>query len=136
MVCSSCVALDLGRASDIKRMRYVPTAGSNLSNGDKPDVAGVFGVRSTDVNGDHVVHLEGELDLASRQLAYDACVAHKNPSVVVDLSGLTFIDCAGYGRLVTARDTLQLRGGELRLDGAIGQPARFLALVETHQPIL
>jgi anti-anti-sigma factor len=85
---------------------------------------------------DHVVHLEGELDIETRDEAYEACLGGASVSVVVDLSQLTFMDCAGYGCLVAAHRMLQLHGGSLRFRGPVGQPARLLCLLKTNQQSL
>jgi anti-anti-sigma factor len=75
-----------------------------------------------------VVVLNGDLDLCTRQIAFDACVAEQNRHVVVDLSDVAFLDCAGFGALMAARVVLQLRGGSLTMRNAYGQPLRLLAL--------
>lgn len=50
--------------------------------------------------------------------------------VVVDMAGLTFMDCAGYRELVIARLVLERRGGSLSLLAPSGEPLRLLTLVE------
>jgi anti-anti-sigma factor len=76
-----------------------------------------------------VVALAGELDLATRDVAYQACVRDQHIDVVVDLGGLTFLDCAGYGALMSARRVLLQRGGSLTLRNQTGLPARLLTLI-------
>lgn len=78
----------------------------------------------------HVVALAGELDLTSRSVVHEACSSPDLVQVVVDLSGLTFMDCAGYRALAAARADLERRGGELVLTDAVGGPRRLLALIE------
>jgi len=83
------------------------------------------------VEGDQlVVHLAGELDLASTVSVADACTHGLHRSVRVDLRDLTFMDCAGYSGLVTARNLLTSRGSTFVLLHADGEPARLLATLE------
>ena len=77
----------------------------------------------------HIVHVTGELDLASRDHLGRACIGSHHRFVIVDLAALTFMDCAGYGALVTARLTLEALRGLLTLVNAVGQPARLLELI-------
>jgi anti-sigma B factor antagonist len=61
-----------------------------------------------------VVMLTGEVDLAT----VDELVAALRPlsgRVVVDLDGLSFLDCKGIGVLVAARNRLQAGGGDLHV---------------------
>jgi anti-anti-sigma factor len=53
-----------------------------------------------------VVALSGELDIVSADFLTDALVEAVAPTVVVDLSGLTFMDCRGIGALVAARNSI------------------------------
>jgi anti-sigma B factor antagonist len=66
-----------------------------------------------------VLHVRGDLDLVSvdglrRQLA-DACLDGDPSEVVVDLTGVAFIDSTGLGVLVDARNRLVGRGRALTL---------------------
>lgn len=78
----------------------------------------------------HVVQLSGELDLATRDTAVGVCTAAEHQHVVIDLSGLTFMDCAGYGGLAAAASILERRGGSSTLIQATGEPKRLLRLIE------
>jgi anti-anti-sigma factor len=89
-----------------------------------------FSARTVSVDPGHVVEMAGELDLASRTAAILACTAPDMIDVVVDLSGLVFMDSAGYGALVGSTATLVGRGGSLRLSNAAGGPRRLLALID------
>ncbi len=76
-------------------------------------------VQPTTVGRVRVLHVRGDLDLVSvdalrRQLA-DACLDGDPPEVVVDLTGVTFIDSTGLGVLVDARTRLVGRGSTLTL---------------------
>lgn len=85
-----------------------------------------------------VVVMSGELDLATCGAAVRACVSMDHRHVVVDMAGLTFIDCAGYRELAIARLILERRGGSLSLLAPSGEPLRFLTLVErgAFDPVL
>jgi anti-anti-sigma factor len=85
----------------------------------------LFGVTESIEHGSSVVHVSGELDIATRNRCLEACVGAHHVAVVVDMAALTFMDCAGYGGLVAARRVLQERGGSLTLRHATGQPARL-----------
>jgi anti-sigma B factor antagonist len=76
-----------------------------------------------------VVALTGELDIATRQVAYDACVTSESRDIVVDLGAVSFMDCSGYGALMAARAEFGRRGGSLTLRNARGEPARLLLLL-------
>jgi anti-anti-sigma regulatory factor len=49
--------------------------------------------------------------------------------MVIDLAGLTFMDCGGYRCLVACRLAIGGRGGTLVIRGQTGQPARLLDLI-------
>ena len=72
-----------------------------------------------------VVELSGELDIATRVLVEHACLDGSDV-VVVEMGGITFMDCGGYGGLLAARRVLESRGGSLVLRSLSGQPARLL----------
>lgn len=77
-----------------------------------------------------MVYLTGELDLEGRTTVATACTQGLHRSVTVDLSGLTFMDCAGYSGLMHARTAVIERGGTFALTNATGEPARLLTLIE------
>jgi anti-anti-sigma factor len=98
-----------------------PTAGN-------PDDA-TFTAHISTEDRDQVVHLHGELDMATRRSFFDACAATGVDAVIVDLSAVTFMDCNAFGAFVAARLELQKRGGTLTLLNPTGQPARLLDLI-------
>lgn len=77
----------------------------------------------------HLVALAGELDLDSGPAAIEACAAVGHRDVRVDLSGLTFMDCAGYDALAASASILEGRGGSVELVDPVGVPRRLLALL-------
>jgi anti-anti-sigma factor len=78
-----------------------------------------------------VLHLSGEVDLltapALRERLYDAALGSER-MLVVDLSAVTFLDCAGLGPLLEARAYL---GGRLRLRGVPWPMQRLTGLLAT-----
>jgi anti-anti-sigma factor len=67
-----------------------------------------------------VVRPQGELDVSNRHLLRDAitgALERHPPALVVDLSGLSFIDCAGLSVLVWAHNRLAGHGPGLVLAG-------------------
>ncbi len=79
----------------------------------------------------HVVEMFGELDLAGSVVALQMCTRLNHLHVLVDLSGLVFLDCAGFGVLDEARSVLEGRGGSLAIVNPVGEPRRLLGLIES-----
>jgi anti-sigma B factor antagonist len=78
-----------------------------------------------------VVHVEGELDLstsAALRTSVEGAYGQGSPRVAVDLSGVTFMDSSSLGVLVACLKDVSDRGGELRLVGVNGSPAKVIAL--------
>jgi anti-anti-sigma factor len=92
----------------------------------------VLDVSVSTVGADHVVSISGELDVRTRQLVEQACLAGHD-LVVVEMSELTFMDCCGYAGLVAIRRALLARGGSLTLTNQVGQPARLMALLDVTE---
>ncbi len=78
-----------------------------------------------------VVQIDGELDVATRNIVRRACLAGRRKTVVVEMGSMTFMDCSGYGALVAARLALQESGGSLTLRNQAGQPAELLTMLQT-----
>ena len=60
--------------------------------------------------------VRGELDIASApelQVALEGILAGPHDVLVLDLSGLLFLDCAGMRPIRAARRTLEARGGRV-----------------------
>ncbi|MEU9097382.1 STAS domain-containing protein [Streptomyces sp. NPDC048361] len=78
------------------------------------------------------VTLAGELDLDTAPLVRDAvvaCLAEQPASLCLDLTDLSFCDCAGLGVLLRARMSALQAGVPLVVEGMGTQPARLLALI-------
>lgn len=80
-----------------------------------------------------VLRLHGELDASStdrlRRAVSDALERHP-PIIVVDLSGLSFTDCAGLSALVWAHKLLARHGHTLLVSGARPAVQRLLHLTD------
>lgn len=89
----------------------------------------------TTTDGDEVVlALRGELDLTSAPVFERELVAAEssNPRrVVIDLSGLEFMDSTGLRALLIARERAQENGHELALRRGPRQVQRVLELTKT-----
>jgi anti-anti-sigma factor len=77
----------------------------------------LFAVNVSSVEGETVLKLHGELDISTQQLFVDALagVDESVARVVLDLSDLTFIDCANVGVIHQTRIVAGLRGTFLEL---------------------
>lgn len=88
------------------------------SDWDEDVVAGETGVVTATGGDGRVVRFEGDLDLATagalRDELLDARKKHAD-SLVVDLSGVKFVDSVGLSLLVTAHNRLEEDGVEMRL---------------------
>jgi anti-anti-sigma factor len=73
-------------------------------------VAFEFSFTKRDLPDIHVVVLHGELDVVSALGLADALVEIAGSTLVVDLSGLTFMDCSGIDALVLARNRILANG--------------------------
>jgi anti-sigma B factor antagonist len=63
-----------------------------------------------------VVALEGEIDLASRDDVLRRLITETTaPSVIVDLSAVTFADSSGLGAILDSLAALQAEGRTLRI---------------------
>ncbi|MGW0787738.1 STAS domain-containing protein [Streptomyces sp. NPDC002911] len=78
------------------------------------------------------VTLAGELDLDTGPNvleAVTACLAKQPTSLCLDLTGISFCDCAGLGALLRARTSVLRAGVDLVVEGVGTQLARLLALI-------
>jgi anti-sigma B factor antagonist len=77
-----------------------------------------------------VLALRGELDISATAELSSALadVMSREWWVIVDLDGLSFIDCASMRVLACARERTRLAGGDVLLAGPHGGVARLLEL--------
>ncbi|MGH9224377.1 MAG: STAS domain-containing protein [Acidimicrobiales bacterium] len=98
------------------------------------DQAGEFGVAvdGGGREGEAVLRLQGELDIATvgaLDEAVESLAALGLPTVVVDVSALTFIDSSGLHRLVVLLKRQREHGGEVVLRAPPPQVVRVLEIV-------
>lgn len=82
-----------------------------------------------------VVDVAGELDVATRDHLVSASTAGTHAKVVIDLRGVTFMDCSGYGSLIDSRLRIEGDGGSLTVTGQSGQPARLCKQISELESI-
>jgi anti-sigma B factor antagonist len=89
-------------------------------------------VSSSRCAGHVVVALRGELDVvdAARLPHILSAAAAPGSRVIVDLAGLTFIDCSSLSALVSARKQALKAGGDLLLAAPRGTALYLLSLVD------
>jgi anti-anti-sigma factor len=79
-----------------------------------------------------VVALEGEFDALSAPVIraeFERVVAEGDGDVIVDLSGVTFVDSSGAGAVVFLHKRLVGQQRALALVGVAGQPLELLTLL-------
>ena len=76
-----------------------------------------------------VVHVTGEVDLATRDQLVSASTAGHHPHIVIDLGGVTFMDCGGYGALVASQRVIESQGRTLAITGQTGQPSQLFDMI-------
>lgn len=87
-------------------------------------------------DGMSVVRLCGRLDFVSAadvKRAFADAVGQGNRRLVVDLSGITFIDSSGLSSLVSGLRTTRQAGGDLRIAAAGTQPSALFSLTSLDQ---
>lgn len=85
------------------------------------------------------VQLQGVVDFATAVFVtqtLDEQLEQGHRFVRLDLSRLTFLDCAGLGALVSAHFRFLSTGGALVLTGVGGRAARLLQLTHLDQALL
>ncbi|WP_371749716.1 STAS domain-containing protein [Streptomyces sp. NBC_01283] len=78
------------------------------------------------------VTLVGELDLDTAPFVREAvaeCLAKQPTSLCLDLTGISFCDCAGLNALLTVRISALQAGVDLYVEGVGTQVARLLSLI-------
>jgi anti-sigma B factor antagonist len=96
-------------------------------DGNPPDLT----VRSERVDGGWVVRLAGELDLSSYaelDAEFRRVQVTGVPRIVIDLSGLGFLDSTGIRLLLEAHRRAGANGHRIRVTGAAGQVEQMLEL--------
>ncbi len=71
----------------------------------------------------HVIHVKGEIHVTTAQefaQRLDEAISQDTPAIVLDMTGVEFIDSTGLSVLLTGLRSITLRGGRLAL--AISNP--------------
>ena len=79
-----------------------------------------------------VIEICGEIDVqCAPELREELLrvIRRRGPQLVLDLGGVTFMDCAGIGVLVAARRRAQLEGGWMRIVQASPAARRTISLL-------
>lgn len=91
-------------------------------------------VRSTESKGTAIVAITGEVDMHSSPKLRDALIeltGSKAPAIVVDFTGVTYMDSSGIATCVECLRAVKAYGGSLRLaalNGAIMEIFTFAKL--------
>ncbi len=123
-------------------MSSSPVVDDDSSRADPHVDVAEFTVAVTQEAGLTVAHITGEIDLATCGRLRDAIEPHLGPGqrVVLDLSGVSFMDSSCLHVLVQARTTLTADGGSLILRNPSDAARRVLTVsgmaelfdIETH----
>ena len=90
-----------------------------------------LGIDVQQASGHPVLHVTGEIDIYTAPLFKQAVVnlvSDGNKDVIIDLSGVTFMDSSGFGTLLGATRRLRPSGGGLHLAGPNTTIQRMLRL--------
>ena len=77
-----------------------------------------LGIRVTDLGGMPVAFVEGEIDIANAAELRDelfAALSNQPPGLIVDLSGVTYLDSRGVHVLLELAERMKVRHLQLRL---------------------
>ena len=84
-----------------------------------------------------VVEISGQLDLSTNLLAIESLLAklieEGARKLVVDLTGITYIDSAGIGVLIGVSREMDRARGRMRISGANGSVAKVLDTVHIQR---
>lgn len=78
----------------------------------------------------HLVSAHGELDMVHAHRFRDALIDMAGSTVVVDVSGVTFMDASGVAALRGAWKEIAARGHDLEVRGAHGRVRRVMELCD------
>jgi anti-sigma B factor antagonist len=83
-----------------------------------------------------VIAPEGEIDLSNSPLLkeqFDPAIAAQCPRVIVDLSGVSYLDSSGLAVLIEAQQSVQSYGGSLALCGLRESVRHIFAIARLDQ---
>lgn len=85
-----------------------------------------------------IVTVSGEVDFCTEGLLQQALLRimrERSARLLLDLSGVSFMDCAGLRALLTTRRRAELRGGSMRLIAASRAVRRIIELTGAHEAL-
>ena len=93
-----------------------------------------FSTDVAQVGDETVIHVRGEIDIATCERLRDAIEPHLGPAqmIVLDLSGVKFMDSSCLGFLIQARGTLTADGGSLVLRNPSDAARRLLTAAQVE----
>ncbi|MDQ1033879.1 stage II sporulation protein AA (anti-sigma F factor antagonist) [Streptomyces sp. V3I8] len=101
---------------------------TDIQNGSRP---GRLSIEHSDIDSVRVVTVRGEIDHAVSGVLGQALLVedHEPPRIVVDLSGVTFMDSSGINAFILAHQAASGARGWLRIAAAQEPVLRVLQLV-------
>jgi len=98
-------------------MSHTPVVDGHAPKAVGAIIKNAFTVDVTEEAGQVIAHVTGEIDLSTCERLRDAIEPHLGPQqrIVLDLSGVSFMDSSCLGVLLRARTTLTADGGSLIL---------------------
>jgi anti-sigma B factor antagonist len=98
-------------------------------------VDAAFSTQVADVEGATVIRVRGEIDMGSCEQLRDAIEPHLGPkqTIVLDLSGVHFMDSSSLNVLEQARGTLTADGGSLILRNPSEAARRLLTAARAER---
>src|SRR5262245_28609477 len=118
-----------------------PTGGGALPAGiatkTRPYVCDLASFDRRDSDGCAVVGAAGEIDVSSAPAFRDALLnaVEHSERLVVDLSSVTFLDCAGLSALATVVRRVRASGQTVHLVGVTGMVGRIVTLTRLDEVV-
>lgn len=98
--------------------------------------ASSVGIAFDGVAGSAIIHLSGELDFPDADRVERCLIEASGPTIVADLSRLTFIGSAGLRALLRAKRAIEQRGGRLVVRSPHHNVVRTIELVGLRELLL
>ena len=89
-------------------------------------------------DGGTIVAISGEVDVCTEaplQQALLRIIRERSARLMLDVSGISFMDCAGLRALLTTRRRAELRGGFMRLIATSAAIRRIIELTGAHEAL-
>jgi anti-anti-sigma factor len=89
-------------------------------------------------DGGTIVVLSGEVDVCTEaplQQALLWIIRERGARLMLDVSGVSFMDCAGLRALLATRRRAEMRGGYMRLIATSAAVRRIIELTGTHEAL-